>query len=88
MSICARLGRGEGKGRGTYRRKTEIAQRADACEGVVQKVGGLDVAVDDAPRVDVPQRAQQAAEVAFDAFGVEVLVEFLLNVKYKKQKRI
>lgn len=61
----------------TYRGETEVAEGAYAGEGVIQKVGGLDVAVDDPTPVDIVKRPEEAPEVAFDALGVQCLEEVL-----------
>jgi hypothetical protein len=52
----------------TYRGKTKIAQRADACVRIIEEVGRFDVSMDYSSRMNVAQCAEKTTKVAFDAF--------------------
>jgi hypothetical protein len=51
----------------THAGQTEVNQRSYAPVRVEEKIGRLDVAVDDAPRMNVPQRTKHASKVCLDS---------------------
>ena len=72
--------------RTTYTGKTKVAQRTDACAWIEQKVRRLDIAVNNASRVYVPQRTKHAPKISFRSFhGYKTMVILLKDENFDAQ---